>query len=242
MTQIKVLSSDLINQIAAGEVIERPASIVKELVENSIDSGATFIDIHIKEGGKSYIQVSDNGRGMNEEDLKLAFRRHATSKRKSAEDLVSVRSLGFRGEALPSIASVARVDAVSKSEESSGFEIAIEGGDVKFIRPAAAVQGTSIQVRNLFFNVPARRKFLKKTETEYRTITATVRQYVLAHPEIAFKYIADEREIFILQSADLYNRLRDVYGKRFAEALLHVEFERDQFAVKGFVGNLCLVK
>ncbi|NOZ07307.1 MAG: DNA mismatch repair endonuclease MutL [FCB group bacterium] len=242
MGKIRILPSTLVNQIAAGEVIERPASIVKELVENSIDAGATQIDILIEKGGIQSIQVRDNGSGMGQGDLDLCFKRHATSKIATPDDLTHIRSLGFRGEALPSIASVALVTALSAKDESGGFECSIEGGQTRYFRPAAALKGTSITVKNLFFNVPARRKFLKKKETETRVITAGVRNFVLAHPEIGFNYTADQKEVFRLKSGSLESRIRDIYGKYFTEALLPVKDVKDRFSVEGFIGNLSLVK
>jgi len=242
MPQIRILPSNLINQIAAGEVIERPASIVKELIENSIDAQSDHIEIVIRKGGIEYIQVTDNGCGMAQKDLDLSFQRHATSKISTTKDLSHVKSLGFRGEALPSIASVARVSALSAVSDTSGYEIKLEGGNVITSRPSAAVKGTRITVSNLFFNVPARRKFLKKPETEYRAVVAIVRQFMLAQPQIGFTLIADDREVFRVKGSDLEARLRDIYGRKFVESILPVKFERGDFGISGYVGNLSLVK
>ncbi len=239
---IHILPSTLINQIAAGEVIERPASIVKELIENSIDAGATQIDILIEGGGIGSIQVKDNGSGMGQGDLDLCFKRHATSKIATPDDLTHIKSLGFRGEALPSIASVAQVTAITANGESGGFECSIDGGTTRYFRPAAALKGTSITIKNLFYNIPARRKFLKKKETEYRVITSRVRNFILSHPEIGFTYCADQKEVFRLKPTSLKNRISDIYGKYFTEALLPVDDIKDRFSVQGFIGNLSLVK
>lgn len=242
MPEIRILPSNLINQIAAGEVIERPASIVKELIENAIDATASQINIVVKKGGIEFIQVSDNGVGMTGKELDLSFQRHATSKISTIQDLTRVSSLGFRGEALPSIASVARVTAVSAVSDTEGNEIKLEGGEIRSNRPSPAVKGTQISVSNLFFNVPARRKFLKKSETEYRAVVTVVRQFMLANPEIGFSLIADDREVFQVKPADLENRLQDIYGRKFVESILPVSFSRGEFSISGYVGSLSLVK
>ena len=172
MAKIHYLESSLVDQIAAGEVIDRPASVLKELIENSLDSGADNIEVHVIKGGHELIQVSDNGCGMSQEDLKLAFMRHATSKIKYLEDLNSITTLGFRGEALPSIASVSMFTALSSEKDSNGYEIKINGSEEKSFKPAAGLSGTTCKVQNLFYNTPARRKFLKKPETEQSVINS----------------------------------------------------------------------
>ncbi len=242
MSKIKTLPSQLIDQIAAGEVIEKPASIVKELVENAIDAGADNIEIIIQDGGKNLVQVTDNGYGMTPEDLLLSFQRHATSKLSNPEDLAMIKSLGFRGEALPSIASVSQIVARSSADGAEGSELIIHGGEVRRQKPAPALKGTSIQVKNLFFNTPARRKFLKKTETEKRNIYFVVRTFMLAYPHIGFSLYDEQRQVYKMEGGDLLHRLREMYGQKFARSVLPVELEKDRFKVQGFVGNLNLVK
>ena len=187
MANIHPLDSALIDQIAAGEVIDRPASVLKELIENSLDSGANKIEIQISKGGHELIQVSDNGCGMNQDDLRLAFKRHATSKIQKLEDLNSIQTLGFRGEALPSIASVSMVNARSSEGDSNGFGIKINGSEEQYLKPVAGLPGTTIKVQNLFYNTPARRKFLKKPETEQAVINSIMRRFMLSRPDVGFK-------------------------------------------------------
>ena len=187
MNKISILPDNIINQIAAGEVVENPSSVVKELIENAVDSGATDIKINIKKGGHELIEVSDNGCGMDGENLKMAFSRHATSKISDKNDLGNINTLGFRGEALPSIASVSRV-LVNSSNGKQGYTIEIEGGKVCNNEIAAVNQGTHIRVKNLFYNTPARKKFLKSTTQELRNITKIVKRFLLSYPEISFFY------------------------------------------------------
>jgi len=239
---IKLLPSQLINQIAAGEVIEKPASIIKELVENSIDADAKKITIKFNDGGKSFIQVIDDGCGMSKDDLKLSFQRHATSKIAESEDLINIKSLGFRGEALPSIASVSQIVARSATEGSEGSEIIIHGGVVKSEAPSSILTGTFIQVKNLFFNTPARRKFLKKTETEKRNIYQVVKHFMLAYPQIAFSLLEGDRKIYKLEAGDLHHRITQMYGRRFSSSILPVSLSKDRFSVNGYIGSLNLVK
>jgi DNA mismatch repair protein MutL len=201
MNQIKILSEELINKIAAGEVVERPASVVKELVENSVDAEATQIEIEIKEGGKKLMRVVDNGRGMDSSDVKLAFLRHATSKISSAEDLFNISSLGFRGEALPSIASVSKVEIITKTKDSAnGTKLKIETGEIREAKDTPANAGTIVSVSNLFYNTPARRKFLKSEITENRHIIDLVTNFALAYPSVSFKLKIDNREVLNLNS------------------------------------------
>lgn len=242
MSKIRLLPSALINQIAAGEVIERPASVVKELVENAVDAGAGRIEVIIQDGGKQLIQVGDDGEGMGPEDLKTCFQRHCTSKITEKSDLNQVQTLGFRGEALPSIASVAQVRARSAVDDLNSHEIVISSGNQESFQACAGPKGTQVQVRNLFFNVPARRKFLKKKEYEYRIITNVIRQFMLALPNLAFRFESDGREVYNLQSADLKQRIRDLYGRKFMDSLLPVHYEKHHYSVSGFVGNLDLTK
>jgi DNA mismatch repair protein MutL len=195
--EIIILPEDLVDKIAAGEVVERPASVVKELVENSIDSGAKNISVEIKNGGIKFIRVTDDGSGMDEKNSELAFLRHATSKIKSVDDLYRIKTLGFRGEALPSIASVSLLDMLTRTQESlSGTRIKIEGGAIKDKREGGAPVGTSIIVREVFYNIPARRKFLKSILTETRHIIDLLTRFAIAYPEISFKLTSDGREIF----------------------------------------------
>src|SRR3984893_14818711 len=188
MGRIRVLSDQVANQIAAGEVVERPASVVKELLENALDAGATRIRLEIEGGGRKLIRITDNGCGMVRDDAILAFERHATSKMKNAEDLLSITTLGFRGEALPSIASVSRLRLESRaSEESSGTVIEINGGKIFKVEEAGLPSGTSITIGDLFFNTPARKKFLKAESTELSHIASLVTHYALAHPDKHFE-------------------------------------------------------
>ena len=190
MGSIVLLDEHTINKIAAGEVVDRPASIVKELVENSIDAGATSITVEIKKGGISLIRVTDNGKGFRSDDVEIAFERHATSKIRKEEDLLHITSMGFRGEALASIAAIAKVNLVTKNkDEDIGTKAIVEGGKILSIEPSAAVIGTRIEIRDVFFNVPARFKFLKKDYTEAGYIEDVVIRQALANPGISFKYI-----------------------------------------------------
>ena len=190
MRKIHVLDQNTINQIAAGEVIDRPASIVKELMENAIDAGATMISVEIKDGGTSLIRITDNGSGIEKDDIKVAFLRHATSKIKTALDLISVSSLGFRGEALSSIASVCQVELITKTEDAiTGIRYKIEGGKEVTFEEIGAPEGTTFIVKNIFFNTPARRKFLKTAQTEAGYISEIVEKIALSHPEISISFI-----------------------------------------------------
>ena len=243
MNDIKVLPSNLIDQIAAGEVIERPASAVKELVENSIDAGATQIDIKIDNGGKSLIYVSDNGCGMNKDNLQLSFRRHATSKLHTSEELMKLTTLGFRGEALPSIASVSKIQAKSNTDKNgNGYEIKIFGGKTENIIPTACAGGTAISINNLFFNPPARKKFLKSTNTEFRNVTNIIRRYMLSNPEIGFSFQSNDKIIYNVKSSNLIDRIVNIFGKSMHSSLIPINFKKNQYSVRGFVGNLSIVK
>ena len=184
---IHLLPDSIANQIAAGEVIQRPASVVKELVENAIDAGATQIQIQIKEAGKTLVQVIDNGKGMSEADARMAFERHATSKISQAEDLFALHTMGFRGEALASIAAVAQVELRTRQQGAElGTKLEIDGSELQYIEADACAEGSIFSVKNLFFNVPARRKFLKSNETEFRNILNEFERIVLVHPDVAF--------------------------------------------------------
>ena len=242
MAKIHHLESSLVDQISAGEVIDRPASVLKELIENSLDSGADTIDIHIIKGGHELIQVSDNGCGMSREDLKLAFMRHATSKIQYLEDLNSITTLGFRGEALPSIASVSMFTALSSEKDSKGFEIKIHGSKEKSFKPAVSLPGTSCKVQNLFYNTPARRKFLKKPETEQAVINSMMRRFMLSRPEVAFKMLSNNKTVYDVPAQNLSERINSIYGSVFKNGILPLELKKDPYTVTGFTGNLSLVK
>ncbi len=224
MSKIRLLPDHVANQIAAGEVVERPASVAKELVENAIDAGATFITIDVEAGGRRLLKVSDDGEGMVRDDALLAFERHATSKIARSEDLDSISTLGFRGEALASIASVARVELTTRTEDATAAtRVLIEGGRMRDVKDAAHPRGTTIIVRDLFFNVPARRKFLRSEATESFHLTNLVTHYALAHPEIAFTLINNGREVLRAAAAfDLRERAYQIFGAEFLDNLLEV--------------------
>ena len=239
VSQIRVLSDDLANQIAAGEVVERPASVVKELVENSIDAGATLIRLDIEGGGKKKIRIMDNGMGMAPEECLLAFSRHATSKISRFEDLESIQSLGFRGEALPSIASVAKVRCTSARSESEGGKlIVVEGGELVEQKDAACPQGTTLEVAQLFYVTPARGKFLKGDSTEFSHITQVVTQQALANPHIQFHLTHNGREVInTLPTDQLHYRIAELFGPDLAKSLLEVEAQSGDYQLSGFVSS-----
>lgn len=238
MNKIRILSDQLVNQIAAGEVVERPASVVKELVENSIDAGATRIQVDIEIGGRRLIRVTDDGEGMTRDDAMLAFERHATSKIGSVDDLAMIATLGFRGEALASIASVARVELVTKREDATAAtKIVFEGGRLRDVKDAAHPKGTTIAVKDLFFNVPARRKFLRSEATENYHLTNLVTHYALANPHIAFTLTNNGRETLrVAPAQDLRERAYQIFGNNLIESLLPVDGGLKYVAwIKGFV-------
>jgi DNA mismatch repair protein MutL len=237
VSKIKLLPDHVANQIAAGEVVERPASVAKELVENAIDAGAKRIVIDIEAGGRRLLKVSDDGEGMVRDDAVLAFERHATSKIARSEDLASIATLGFRGEALASIASVARIELTSNTGEGAATRVSIEGGKMRDVKDAAHPRGTTIAVRDLFFNVPARRKFLRSEATESFHLTNLVTHYALAHPEIAFTLTNNGREVLrVAPAKDLRERAYQVFGAEFLENLLEVRSNSATITrVSGFV-------
>ena len=238
MSKIRLLPDHVANQIAAGEVVERPASVAKELVENAIDAGATFISIDVEAGGRRLLKVADDGEGMVRDDALLAFERHATSKIARSEDLDSISTLGFRGEALASIASVARVELSTRTEDATvATRVVIEGGRMRDVKDAAHPRGTTIIVRDLFFNVPARRKFLRSEATESFHLTNLVTHYALAHPEIAFTLINNGREVVRAAAAlDLRERAYQIFGAEFLDNLLEVAGGHSHVAkVTGYV-------
>ena len=232
------MSPDLANKISAGEVVQRPASAVKELIENALDSGATRIQVIIKDAGKVLIQVVDNGTGMGEEDAVLAFRRHATSKIYSSADLENILTRGFRGEALASIAAVSQVELRTRREgDDMAALIRIEGDEIKERSKTAFEKGTSIAVRNLFYNTPARRNFLKTRHTELKNITDVVVRYALAYPEIEWLYMSDEETLLSLSKASLSARASDVFGKKQFESMIAFEEKTELMTVSGFLGK-----
>jgi len=242
-SKIEILPEDLVDKIAAGEVVERPASVVKELVENSIDSGARNISVEIKNGGIKFIRATDDGSGMDEKNSELSFLRHATSKIKSVDDLYRIKTLGFRGEALPSIASVSLLDMLTRTQESlSGTRIKIEGGVIKDKREAGAPTGTSIIVREVFYNIPARRKFLKSILTETRHTIDLLTKFAIAYPEISFKLTSDERELFDFKAVNsLKQRVGDIFGKNQIEKMVEIQTETEnrhkRLNISGFLGK-----
>jgi len=239
MSKIRILPDNLANKIAAGEVVERPASIVKELLENAIDAGATRIDVVIVSGGRRSIRVTDNGEGMNRDDAILSFERHATSKIRTVEDLEAILTLGFRGEALASIASVSRARLRTQTAaDLTGTEVEISGGKMYAVRDAATAPGTQIEINSLFFNVPARRKFLKSEATESFHITNLVTHYALAHPNLSFTLTNNGREtLSVVPATDLRERAYQIFGDVFLGDLIEVERSSDGMSVRGFVSS-----
>ncbi|HHV13847.1 MAG TPA: DNA mismatch repair endonuclease MutL [Clostridiales bacterium] len=239
MSLIQVLDESTINQIAAGEVVERPSAVVKELIENAVDAGATAITAEIKEGGLSFIRITDNGCGIAKEDVPLAFLRHATSKIRSAQDLLSVTSLGFRGEALSSISAVAQVELITKTPTAlNGFRYIIEGGEEKTFEEIGSPAGTTIIVRNIFYNTPARRKFLKSAMTEANYISDLMERLIVSHPNVAFKFIANN-QVKLQSSGNNSTRdiLYSIYGRDISRELLPVELDTEDVKVTGFIGK-----
>ncbi|WP_410768581.1 DNA mismatch repair endonuclease MutL [Fontibacillus sp. BL9] len=238
MAKITVLDEHIANQIAAGEVVERPSSVVKELVENAVDAGATKIEVQVEEGGLELIRVTDNGSGIEPEDCETAFYRHATSKLLSGRDLFQIRSLGFRGEALPSIAAVAKVRLVSSSDDTGlGRVIAIEGGTLKENEETAAPQGTDITVKELFYNTPARLKYMKTIQTELGHISDVMYRQALAHPEIAFSLKHNGNSLLQSQgSGDLLQVIASIYGINTSKSMIPIQAENLDYRISGFVG------
>lgn len=233
---IKLLPDHVANQIAAGEVVQRPASVVKELLENAIDAGATLIKLIIKDGGKALIQVVDNGLGMSGTDARLSFERHATSKISNAQDLFNLQTKGFRGEALASIAAIAHVDMQTRSDAVEvGTHIKIEGSKIVFQEVVATPKGTSISVKNLFFNIPARRNFLKSNQVELRHITDEFHRVALVHPNIEFHFYNNGSEIFNLPKAKHRQRISHVFGSKMMDRLVPVNEETEVVKVSGFI-------
>ena len=234
MAKINLLSSKIYNRIAAGEVVERPSSVVKELVENSLDAGATSITIEIEEGGISLVKITDNGCGIEKSQLKKALLPHATSKISTLKDLDNISSLGFRGEALASIASVSKITIKSKPyEQESGAEIYAESGEVLNLDDCALPNGTEISVQNLFFNTPVRAKFLKTTRSEEGEVTATISRFVIGHSDVAFKYVADGKVILHSYGDGFESAFVSVYGANTIADCFYIETEKNGIQIKG---------
>ena len=235
---IKILSENVINKIAAGEVIDRPSSVVKELVENSIDAGGDNISLILKDGGVGLIQVIDNGVGMSEQDAIMSFQRHATSKIAGFDDVEHVATLGFRGEALASIASVSRVEMKTIPRgQIEGTHIQIDGGVMVKVGHTGGNAGTSIAVKNIFYNTPARRKFLRSSSTEYRHILSMMTRFTLANPQIEFTLFHEDNKIYNLKKADLLTRIREVMSAKIADNMMAIEEENAVFKMTGYLGN-----
>ena len=235
---IRLLPDSVANQIAAGEVIQRPASVIKELVENSIDAGAREIHVLVTDAGKSCIQVIDDGQGMSDTDARLSFERHATSKIRQASDLFALHTMGFRGEALASIAAVAEVELKTRQEgQEVGTRLLISGSRVECQEAVACPKGCNFSVRNLFFNVPARRKFLKKDATELSNISTEFERIALVHPDVAFYLYSNDAELFSLPALPLRSRILGIFGKKLNQQLLSVEADTTLARISGFIAK-----
>jgi DNA mismatch repair protein MutL len=238
VAKIKVLSEEIASKIAAGEVVQRPESVVKELIENAIDAGAKSIEVEVKDAGKSFIRVSDDGGGMDEEDALLAFQQHATSKITNYQDLENILTLGFRGEALYSIAAVSQVELKTKTEnDDAAAYLRIDGGKLDEVSKAAHGTGTTVIVRNLFFNTPARRNFLKATPTEFRHIYQTVSRYAIAFPNIQFMLQSGDEIVLRAKSDTIRGRLDEIFGDKFTDSLVVFDEDYDHLKVSGFLGK-----
>ena len=240
---IKLMPPELANKIAAGEVVQRPASVVKELLDNALDAGANAIEIEVSNAGKTYIRVTDNGSGMTKSDLQMSVVAHATSKISDIDDLFAIRSLGFRGEAMASIASISHITIATKMHgENKGWQLHVEGGLGKPLEPIACANGTSVQVKNLFFNVPARRAFLKTNQTEFRHILTVFQNAALANPDIAFHLMSEGQTYIDLPSASLEKRITDIFGKDYKASLIPVELDTEWLKIGGFIIDPLLSK
>lgn len=238
MNIIQLLPDSIANQIAAGEVVQRPASVVKELLENSVDAGAKAIQLIVRDAGRTLIQVIDDGSGMTETDARMSFERHATSKIRTSDDLFRIRTMGFRGEALASIAAVAQVELrTRRPEEELGTLIRIEGSELKTQEAISCLPGTNLLIKNLFFNVPARRNFLKSNSVEMRHIIDEFQRVALAHPEVAFTLYQDDREVYNLAGGKLSRRIIDIFGKSYREQLAFCEEETPYVKIHGYIGK-----
>ena len=238
MNKIHILNTEVSNKIAAGEVVGNPASAVKELVENAIDAGANSITVEIKNGGISFIRITDNGDGMSAEDAKTAFLRHATSKILSSDDLEAIRTLGFRGEALASIAAVSKIELMTKTSDGEGFFLELHAGEQVGEQPVGCPDGTTLVVKDLFYNTPARMKFLKSDRTETGYITDIIQRLALSNPRLSIKYIADGKEkLFVSGDGKLQSCVYNIYGRDYAKASLELERSEDGIAIGGIAGK-----
>ncbi|KAB7731826.1 DNA mismatch repair endonuclease MutL [Rudanella paleaurantiibacter] len=235
---IQLLPDSIANQIAAGEVVQRPASVVKELLENSVDAGAKSVQLVVRDAGRTLVQVIDDGAGMTETDARMSFERHATSKIRSSDDLFRIKTMGFRGEALASIAAVAQVEMrTRRAAEELGTLVRIEGSEIKAQEQISCLPGTNLLVKNLFFNVPARRNFLKSNSVEMRHILDEFQRVALAHPEVAFSLFQDDREVFNLPSGKLSRRIVDMFGKGYRDQMAYCEEQTPYVTVRGYIGK-----
>ncbi len=239
---IKKIDQSLIKKIAAGEIIERPSSIIKELVENSIDAKSTEIEIYIEKGGINQITVKDNGNGINSEELELAVTSHATSKLSTIDDLNNIQTLGFRGEALASIGAVSHLKIKSKTKEYDAAEISVTSGNIGDIKSASRNTGTTVSVRKLFLNVPARRKFIKTASSEQMAITKCLKRFFLSHPEINFTYSNENGMIYNLESTNLDKRICDVFGDEYSNSIINVTNNKSIYSINGYLGNINLCR
>lgn len=244
MGKIVLLDDLTINQIAAGEVIERPANVVKELVENSLDAGATNIVVEIKKGGKTYIRVTDNGKGIARDDLELAFERHATSKIRQINDLEKIYTMGFRGEALASIASISEMTIISKTEEDTfGNKVTVKAGEIIDVEEVGASTGTSMIVENIFFNTPVRYKFLKQDASEFKYIKDWMQKVALANPDKSFKLINDSKVVFVVNgNGNIEDIIYQIYGKEIKDNLVKVDYSEGDIRITGVIGNTMVAK
>ena len=244
MEKINLLSQETIDKIAAGEVVERPASVAKELIENSIDAGATAISVEIKGGGIEYLRITDNGSGIDKDQIQLAFLRHSTSKIQNVTDLDNVRSLGFRGEALSSISAVSKVELITKTAESLlGASYIIEGAQEISLTDVGAPDGTTFIVRQLFYNTPARKKFLKSESTEGSYVFDVVEHLALSHPEISFKFLLNGKEKLMTSgNGSLSDTIYQIYGRQIASNILDIEYQNDNYSISGFIGQSVIAR
>ena len=242
-SRIKILPENIANKIAAGEVVQRPESVVKELLENAVDANSTSIELIVKQAGKTLIQVCDDGGGMTEEEVLLSIRKHATSKISSMEDLELIKTLGFRGEALSSIASVCQLEIKTETKESEvGTLLKIESETEIITEKISAPKGTCVSVKNIFYNIPARRKFLKSDTTELKHIIDTFNRIALAHPEISFKFYNSDNLVFDYKSGSLEERIEQVFADNMLDALIPVNEETDYLTIKGYLGKPAIFK
>jgi len=238
MSKVKILSEQITNLIAAGEVVERPASIVKELIENSLDAGATRLRVNIQGGGRKLVQVVDNGCGMNEEDAQMCLKPHATSKISCEADVERIKTMGFRGEAIPSIAAVTHFTLLTRLHSSKvGTEVVVKGGTVERVTEAGSAPGTTVTAKNLFFNMPVRKKFLRTQQTESIHIQNVVQQQALANPNVAFELIMDGKQIFKVAVSDITTRVAMLLGKSFVKEMIFTDYEESEIRVQGFIAK-----